>query len=169
MDKDVQRAIFRKEAKTSSPQNIDKESTRIVLFKIEKVRKNLEDEDLTAAKQEVKILLTEYPEHPEVKKFLPEFNQNKALIEQKIQIEELEKSKKQDQITLFSQQASKLIEDKNYDAAIETYQKILQIAPDDPDALEGIDTAESLKIQEERKEFAKKQKHQMLDRIFNEG
>lgn len=169
LDKDVQRNLFKGSSITKSSSKSKDETTRIVQFKIEKVKKSLTEEDLDSAKSEMKILLTEYADHPDLKEYLPVYNKTKNTLEEQISNEQAERAKQEEQITLLTQQAEKLANEKKYSASIETYQKILQIDVDNANALSGIETVESMQIQDERKEFAKKKKYQMLDRIYGQG
>jgi len=168
LDKDIQRTFFSHDSSSRSKKSSD-ETTRIVLFKIQQVQKSLEEGNIDGAKKEMKILLTEYAEHPDLKEYLPTYNKDKNALEDRLAIQKQQDQEKRSNIEVLVQQAQKLSDQNKFDAAIDTYQKILDIDANNEDALLGIETAESLKIQEERKEFAKEKHFQMLDRIYNEG
>jgi|GEM_PF-5564155 len=172
-DKDVREQLFSSSEvsnKKSPKKNTSgTEEDRITRFKIEKIKTHLGEKNIEAAHDEMRVLLTEYPDNAILKAFLPNYKTQKKTLEDERKALEEANQKKQDQIKLFTQQAQKFFEDQSLDAALETFQKVLELDPESIAAQDGITQIESLKIQNERKAFAKRRKFQTLDRIFKEG
>src|SRR5690606_24639572 len=105
-DKDVRRVFFQAGGGVlgDSSRKEKGEDTRIVLFKIDKIKQSLETKDLNTDKEEMKILLTEYPKHPEMQAYLPTYNQYRYLLEAELESEIKKNEEKTQRIQLFLSQ-----------------------------------------------------------------
>lgn len=145
------------------------EDERLAMHLIEETQAALDVQDLDTAKEKMKILLETYPQTQSLQTFLPTYQQTKQTIEEEQAALAAQKQQEEDQINALLTKGKKLVDKKEFDAAKETFEKILSIIPDHPESLDWLTKAEELSVQEEYKDFAQKRRHQELDRIYQQG
>lgn len=145
------------------------EKKRVIAFQIDQIQKLINNKNVAEADDRMRKLMTLASKDKEFVKFEKEYQKQRDLIvaeEERKQKEQEEKEAKRDQALI---EAKKMLDNGQYDLAKKTYMRILEIFPDDPDIQDKIQTVELAQEQEERKTFAKKQRYDMLSKIFNEG
>lgn len=151
-------------------QNLSRgEKKRVILFQIDQVQKLITKKEVAEADERMKKLMTLATKDEEFIKFEKEYQRQRDAI---VAEETRKKKEEEDRIKKKNdalKEAKQMMDNKKYDLAKKTYLRILEIFPDDPEVQEKIQTLELQQEQEERKTFAKKQRYDMLTKIFNEG
>ena len=157
----------------NSEENFDKlgrsEKKRVIAFQIDQIKKLINNKEVDEADTRMKKLMTLAANNESFIQFEKEYQK------QRDQILEIEARKQKEAEEKLAQknaaldEAKKMVDGKQYELAKKTYMRLLETYPDDPDLQEKIQTLELLQEQEDRKSFAKKQRYDMLSRIYNEG
>jgi hypothetical protein len=145
------------------------EKKRVVAFQIDQIQKLINNKQVEEADSRMKKLMTLATNDETFIKFEKEYQKQRDEIiaeEKRKQQEAADRVRKKEETMA---EAKKMADNKQYDLAKKTYMRILETFPDDPEVQEKIQTIELLQEQDERKSFAKKQRYDMLSRIFTEG
>lgn len=145
------------------------EKKRVILFQIDQIRKLVHSREIIEADERMRKLMILASKDEDFVKFEKEYQHERELIlieeNRKKQEQEEKEKKKQDLMA----EAQEMIDDKQFDLAKKNYMHVLDLFPDDPDVQDKIQTLELMQEQEERQTFAKKQRFDMLNRIYTEG
>jgi hypothetical protein len=145
------------------------EKKRVVAFQIDQIKKLINNKEVEEADSRMKKLVVLAANNESFVQFEKEYQKQRDLI---IAEETRKQKEAQEKLALKEASladASKMIDNKQYEMAKKTYMRILENYPDDPDVQEKIQTLELLQEQDDRKSFAKKQRYDMLNRIYSEG
>ncbi|MCC7460319.1 MAG: hypothetical protein IT286_03355, partial [Proteobacteria bacterium] len=145
------------------------EKKRVVAFQIDQIKKLINNKDVEEADVRMKKLMILAANNQDFINFEKEYQKQRDLIIAEETRRQKEAEEKLAQKEAALEEASKLMDNKQFALAKKTYMRVLETHPDDPEVQEKIQTLELLQQQEERKSFAKKQRYDMLNRIYNEG
>ena len=141
----------------------------MVAFQIDQIQKLINNKQIEESDSRMKKLMTLATNDETFIKFEKEYQKQRdeIIAEEKRKEQEAQDRLRKKEETM--NEAKTLADNKKYDLAKKTYMRVLELFPDDPDVQEKIQTIELLQEQDERKSFAKKQRYDMLSRIFTEG
>jgi hypothetical protein len=151
---------------TPSTPKSSAEDERLATHLIEETQAALDAQDLETAKAKMKILTETYAQTQSLQSFMPIYEQAKQAMEEQQALEAQQQEEQAQQINLLLAKGKKLVDQKEFEAAKETFEKILLIQPGHPESTDWLTKTEELSVQEEYKDFAKKRRHQELDRIY---
>lgn len=145
------------------------EKKRVIAYQIDKIQKLINDRELVEADEKMRMLVTLASNDEEFVKFEKKYQQQRELLIEEENKKQKEKQDKEKNKSKLMADGDAALNKKLFAQAKRNYMKVLEMFPDDANAQEKIQTLELLQEQEDRKAFAKKQRYDMLDRIYTEA